>query len=66
MKTDKNNLKDKFRKLRNSLLVKDKEEKSKRIAQRVFSLKEFRKARIIMFYFSFEGEVRTEEMIEEA
>ncbi|MCK4532468.1 5-formyltetrahydrofolate cyclo-ligase [bacterium] len=66
MKTDKNNLRDKFRKLRNSLLVKDKKEKSRRIAQRVFSLQEFKKARVIMFYFSFEGEVGTEEMIDTA
>jgi 5-formyltetrahydrofolate cyclo-ligase len=66
MKTDKNSLRDKFRKLRDSLLVKDKEKKSKRIAQRVFSLQEFRKARVIMFYFNFEGEVRTEEMIDAA
>ena len=66
MKTDKNNLRDKFRKLRDSLLVKDKEKKSKRIAQRVFSLQEFRKACVIMFYFSFGGEVKTEEMIDAA
>lgn len=66
MKTDKNNLRDEFRKLRNILLVKDKEKKSKRIAQRVFSLQEFKKARVIMFYFSFDGEVGTEEMIDTA
>ena len=66
MKTDKNNLRDKFRKSRNGLLLKDKEKKSKRIAKKVFSLQEFKNARVIMFYFSFEGEVRTEEMIDAA
>ena len=66
MKIDKNNLRNKFRKLRKNLSLEEREEKSKKIAQRLFTLPEFKEAKVVMFYFSFEGEVVTEEMINAA
>ncbi len=40
--------------------------KSKRILEKLFRQKVFKKAKIVMFYIAFDGEVNTEEMIREA
>jgi len=42
------------------------EQKSKVIKERLFKTKLFKKAKIVMFYLSFDGEVNTQEMIKEA
>ena len=42
------------------------EAKSRKIAQRLFGLPEFKKAGVVMFYLSFKSEVKTEKMIEKA
>jgi 5-formyltetrahydrofolate cyclo-ligase len=63
-------LKDKIRKeilaKRIALAEKDVREKSLLIKKKLFNLKEFKRAELIMFYASFKNEVRTLEMIEEA
>ena len=41
-------------------------EKSRKIKQKLFSLPEFKKAKIVMFYASKDEEVSTDEMIDEA
>ena len=40
--------------------------KSRKIKKRLFSLKEFKKAQTILFYYSKDSEVETKEMMEEA
>ncbi len=40
--------------------------KSKAVKEKLFRKQVFKKAKIIMFYISFDGEVNTEEMIKEA
>lgn len=64
MKVNKNSLRKKFRELRSSLSIREREEKNKKITKRLFSLKEFKRAKTIMFYVAFDSEVKTEEMIE--
>lgn len=44
----------------------DRERKSRAVKNKLFRSKVFKKAKIIMFYISFDGEVNTEEMIKEA
>ena len=44
----------------------DRERKSKIIKEKLFRTSVFKKAKIVMFYMSFDGEVNTERMIEEA
>ncbi len=66
MNAGKSTIRDEFKKLRNSLFLEERAEKSKKIGKKLFSLKEFKKAKSIMFYLSFGSEVKTEEMIEKA
>jgi 5-formyltetrahydrofolate cyclo-ligase len=44
----------------------DREKKSKIIKEKLFNTLVFKKAKTVMFYVSFSGEVKTEEMIKEA
>jgi 5-formyltetrahydrofolate cyclo-ligase len=44
----------------------DQDRKSRKIRERLFRTKVFQKAKAVMFYIAFGGEVNTEEMIEEA
>ncbi|MEW6101996.1 MAG: 5-formyltetrahydrofolate cyclo-ligase [Candidatus Omnitrophota bacterium] len=44
----------------------DRDRKSKTIKEKLFRTKVFKKAKNIMFYIAFGGEVKTEEMIKEA
>ena len=44
----------------------DRDRKSKIIKRKLFRTSVFKKAKIVMFYMSFDGEVNTEEMIKEA
>ena len=44
----------------------DRNKKSNAIARKLFGLKLFKKAKVVMFYVSFDGEVNTEDMIEKA
>lgn len=44
----------------------EKDRKSKTIKERLFRTKVFKKAKIVMFYIAFDGEVNTTDMIEEA
>ncbi|MCM8795709.1 MAG: 5-formyltetrahydrofolate cyclo-ligase [Candidatus Omnitrophica bacterium] len=44
----------------------DRRQKSRFIKEKLFKTKEFKSAKRIMFYISFDGEVDTEEMIDEA
>ena len=44
----------------------DRERKSKIIKDKLFRTLVFKKAKIVMFYISFDGEVNTQEMIKEA
>lgn len=40
--------------------------KSARIKEKLLNTSEFKKAKVVMFYITFDGEVKTEEMIKEA
>ncbi len=51
---------------RDSLLPAARESKSREIEERLFTLPEFRKAGVVMFFASFRSEVRTGPMIERA
>jgi len=44
----------------------DRDRKSKIIKEKLFRASVFKKAKIVMFYMSFDGEVNTEDMIKEA
>jgi 5-formyltetrahydrofolate cyclo-ligase len=44
----------------------DRDRKSRKIREKLFRAQVFQKAKVVMFYIAFDGEVRTEEMIEEA
>ena len=52
-------------KKRNSMLFSEVLEKSERIKEQVFHLDEFKEAKTILFYVSYENEVYTHEMIKE-
>ena len=66
MNENKNSIRKDALKKRRALSDREVREKSLLIKERLFELKEFKKAGLIMFYASFRNEVRTEEMIEEA
>ncbi|MCX5712760.1 MAG: 5-formyltetrahydrofolate cyclo-ligase [Candidatus Omnitrophica bacterium] len=60
-------------KIRSKILLKlltqreeDRKQKSAVISKKLFRLKEFKKAKTVMFYIAFKGEVDTTEMIKEA
>jgi len=61
----KQSLKSQIFKKRNSLSKEEIKEKSNKIKNNLFSLKEFKKAKNIMFYVSFNNEVNTQEIIKE-
>jgi 5-formyltetrahydrofolate cyclo-ligase len=44
----------------------DRDRKSSKIREKLFRTQVFQRAKVVMFYIAFDGEVRTEEMIEEA
>jgi len=44
----------------------DRDRKSKLIKRKLFRMRFFKKAKIVMFYVSFNGEVKTQDMIKEA
>ncbi|MBI3991201.1 MAG: 5-formyltetrahydrofolate cyclo-ligase, partial [Candidatus Omnitrophica bacterium] len=44
----------------------DRDRKSRAVKNKLFRTSVFKKAKIVMFYMSFDGEVNTEEMIKEA
>ena len=48
--------------LRDSLSEKERREKSREIAKRLFTLEEFQKAEVVLSYQSFRSEVETTEM----
>jgi 5-formyltetrahydrofolate cyclo-ligase len=55
--------------IRKKLNLQSKEErlrKSLKIAKRLFALKEFKRAKVVMFYIAKDGEVETRQMISEA
>lgn len=61
------------KKIRSKILLKlknqkeeDRDRKSKLIKERLFRVSVFKKAKIVMFFMSFGGEIKTKEMIEEA
>lgn len=62
----KEKLRRKFLAVRNRISREDVDKKSGMISEKLFSLPEYFKAGTIMFYVSFQGEVRTEGMIREA
>jgi 5-formyltetrahydrofolate cyclo-ligase len=62
----KKELRSKFLNRRNSLSCNEVNEKSTAIMEKLFSLPEFIKAGAVMFYVSFQNEVRTDSMIREA
>ncbi len=53
-------------KKRNNMLFSEVLEKSKRIKEQVLNLDEFKEAKIILFYISYDNEVYTHEMIKES
>ena len=60
-------------KIRSKILLKlkkqeeeDRDNKSRLIKKKLFATQVFKKAKIVMFYIAFRGEVNTEEMIKEA
>ena len=60
-------------KIRSKILLKlknqkeeDRDKKSRIIKRKLFATQVFKKAKIVMFYIAFRGEVNTEEMIKEA
>jgi len=63
---DKNDIRKKILKRRDSLAEEDIQEKSRRIKEILFSLPRFISAKNILFYASFRSEVRTDIMITEA
>lgn len=44
----------------------EREKKSEKIARKLFSLKEFKRAKVVMFFVSKDGEVQTKQMIAKA
>lgn len=60
-KLEKENLRKKYKLIRNA--IENKEEKSKKIAQKVKGLEEYKNAKIVAIYKSFSSEVDTTELI---
>jgi 5-formyltetrahydrofolate cyclo-ligase len=50
----------------NSQKEEDREQKTKIIKEKLFKLRDFNEAKVVMFYIAFGGEVETKEMIKEA
>ncbi len=65
-KMDKKILRQKISKIRDNQTELQINEKSIQIRKKLFSLPEFKQAKIIMFYLSFKSEVETKQMIKEA
>ena len=61
----KEDLRKKIMKERNSLSKSELLEKSSRIKHRFFNMKDFRQARSVLFYVSYNNEVYTHDMIKE-
>ncbi len=53
-------------KKRNSMPLSEVQKKSKLIKEQVFHMEEFKEAKIILFYVSYDNEVNTHEMIKES
>ena len=66
MDRDKKRIRKEILKKRGALTERAVRGKSLLIKEKLFGLREFKDAKIIMFYVSFRNEVRTEEMIEGA
>jgi 5-formyltetrahydrofolate cyclo-ligase len=66
MKDEKSKLRRKILSLRDSLFEREIEKKSSFIKEKLFSLREYKNAKVIMFYVSTRSEVKTEEMIKES
>ena len=64
--TEKKKIRRRILKLRDGLSVKEREEKSKQIKEKLFSHFEFRTAKTILFYAAKGNEVETKGMIEES
>ncbi len=62
----KENLRKKFLAIRNRISREDVDKKSGMISEKLFSLPEYLEAGTVMFYVSFQSEVRTDGMIREA
>jgi len=66
MNRDKKRIRKEILGKRGALTEREVREHSLLIKEKLFGLREFKDAKLIMFYVSFRNEVRTEEMIEEA
>lgn len=66
MKLTKQRIRSKILSVLKSYKEEDRKRKSRVIKTRLFRTRIFRKAKVVMFYLSFGGEVNTEQMIKEA
>lgn len=62
----KENLRKELKEKRRKITKEENRKKSKEIKERLFSLKEYKDARVVLFYVSYNGEVFTRDMIKEA
>jgi 5-formyltetrahydrofolate cyclo-ligase len=65
MAEEKKCLREKFSRLRKNLTKREREQLSKIIKKNLFSMEEFKKSKVIMFFVSFKSEVNTIPMIKE-